>query len=721
VRTRTVPQMEEHDCGAACLAIVLAHHGRHESMHDLRTACCVSRDGATAAAIVRAARGYGLEAHGRRVVLPEDPAGAADLSVLAGLPVPAIALWRRRHFVVLEGRGRGGVHLNDPAGGRRRVTGEEFAAGFGGVALVFARGPGFRRGGDRLREWRSLRRRLAGSLPATAFSVLAGLLLAAPTIAVSLLVKVFTEQVLVLSSTVWLPAICAATAAAALVAVACTWLQQQAINRLQTRLAVVSSADFVWRLLHLSRGFFDLRRPGALVARVQANDALALLLSAGLTTAVVSVVTMAAYLAAMVAFDPRLASLAGGLALLDLLVLQLVARRRIAGSQELAREQQRRDGAAFSGLAGIESLKADGGEQAFFARWAGHQARALNASQRLDAAGQRLAALPTAMNLAATAAIVVVGGAEVLHSAIGLGAFVAVQVLAASFLAPVGALVGVGSDLLAARGQVTVLDDVLEAERDRPGGSGAGGGGTAVALSGALEVDRLTFGYVADRPPVIDGLSLRVGAGERVAVVGATGSGKSTIARLLVGLVEPWSGEVRFDGHPRARLAPEVLARRVAYVDQRTCLFEGSVAENLRFWDDSLSPERLVAAAEDACIADVIGQRGGIEAAWVEEEGRNFSGGERQRLELARALAQDPAVLVLDEATSALDTEVEARIDANLRRRGCTTIVFAHRTSTVRRSDRVVVVEDGRVVQAGGYDELLVAPGAYRRMVAGPA
>ncbi len=708
-------QMEEQDCGPTCLAMVLGHYGLYIPVHELRAQCGVSRDGVDAAALVRVARAHGLLASGRRVILPPDGAAGSPLAPLRALRLPAIILLRGPHFAILESvRGRR-VRVSDPARGRLRMSAEDFRGSFAGVALVFAPGPGFLRGGDRWNLWRLLGRRVADMRSGLVFALLASVLSAVPVVVLSLLVKVFAENVLALQDRGWAVALCAMVAATAGVWAGCLWLQQLALAGLQTKLSVVSSTEFVTRLFRLPGEFFHRRQAGSLVTRVQANDIVAML-ATRLITALAAAITMAFYLAVMLRFDPVLALAVTGMALLNFLALAAVGRWRASRSRLLGREQQLRDGVAVAGLGMIEQIKAEGAESALFARWAGHQARALNVSQRLEGATQALLVLPAALTTLSTITLVLVGGFEVMHDSLQLGSFLALLTLSAPFIAPVGNLVGVVADLQSATGQLALLEDVLAAEPDPGFDAPVFSENVGAPMRGMVEMSAVSFGYASGREPAIQDLSLQVKAGERVAVVGATGSGKSTVGRLITGLLKPWSGEILMDDVPLDEVPRAARVAGLAYVDQQSHLFEGTLADNLRFWDNTIADDRVAAAVDDALLSDVVAKRGGLQAGWVQEGGLNFSGGERQRLELARALAGDPAVLILDEATSALDAETEREIDARIKRRGCTVLLFAHRLSAVRYCDRIFVLDKGRLVQQGQHTELAGRGGTYREL-----
>jgi NHLM bacteriocin system ABC transporter peptidase/ATP-binding protein len=700
--------MEETECGAAALKMVLGHFGSFVPIEELRATCRVSRDGATALNIVQAAREYGLETTGRQ----------ADAAQLRDLPMPAIVFWRRRHFLVVEGFRRGRVHLNDPAGGRRAIPEDEFAAAYSGVALTFAPGPDFQRRTDGREHFlRELAAPLATSRAAIALAATAGLALVVPTLIASFVAGMFVQQILAEHRDDLLGELLVLMALAVVLTIALTVLQQQALLRLQIRLALRMTTDFVWHLLRLPVTFFDQRQPGLLVNRVSINGQLAQLLAGEAATAATNIVAALVYGAVMIVISPPLAAVSIVLALVNVAVLRAVARRRVDGSQQVLTLQTRLGGRSIHGLGAIETIKARGDEASFFRTLSGLQAAQLNAEQQVGVPTNVLNALPQLLTLLNTVAVLGLGGLLVIDGHLQLGPLVSFQILSAGFLAPVNALSGIAAQLQTAHAQLTQLDDVRRSPVDPHAPGGGAEGALATPPRGRLELRDVRFGYLPGGEPLIDGLSLTMEPGARVALVGTTGSGKSTVGNLVAGLYEPWSGEILFDGRPREAYTRRAFTTGVAKVDQSIFLFDGTVADNLRLWDETLARAALVQAARDAAIHDELVTRSGGYDAAVAEGGRNFSGGQAQRLEIARALAGDPALLILDEATSALDTETEERIDQALRRRGISCLIIAHRLSTIRDCDEILVLREGAVVQRGRHDELYEAGGPYRELI----
>jgi NHLM bacteriocin system ABC transporter peptidase/ATP-binding protein len=713
VKTPTVLQMEATECGAAALASIMAYYGLIIPLEQLRSECGVTRDGSKASNLVKAARTRGFMAKGYN----KEP------DRLKELPLPMIIFWNFNHFVVLEGIRKGKVYLNDPAVGPRTVSEAEFDQSFTGVALTFEPTTEFRKGGTKPRLFRALGSRLRKSKSAVAYVVLAGLFLVIPGLLIPAFSQIFIDGILIGKSTTLIMPLLLGMALTALLRAGLTWLQESYLLRLQTKLALSSSAKFFHHVFRLPMEFFSQRFGGEIGSRIQINDRVAQLLSGELATNLLNVVMIIFYAALMFRYDVLLTSVSISIALFNLVALKYISRRRVDLNQRLLQEDGKLFGVTMNGFQMIETLKASGGESDFFAQWSGYQAKLINAQQKLGMSTQILSIAPTFLIAVNNTAILMLGGLRVMDGHLSIGMLIAFQSLMMSFLGPVSMLVSLGGELQEVRGDMVRLDDVLRYPHETcfPTDDKNREVSTVteypVKLSGHLELVDVTFGYSKLDPPLIMNFSLVMKPGDRVALVGASGSGKSTVAKLVAGLFRPWSGEILFDGREREKFPRQVLTNSIAVVDQDIFLFGGTMRENLTMWDETMAESRIVQAAKDARIHDEITARPGGYEIIMAEDGSNFSGGQRQRMEIARALTGNPSILILDEATSALDPGTEKLICDSIRHRGCTCLIIAHRLTTIRDCDEIIVLEEGSVVQRGTHDEMIGTDSPYSRLI----
>jgi ATP-binding cassette subfamily B protein len=700
-RVPFVPQIEVAECGAACLTMILAYHGHHAPLAELRQACGVSRGGADALAVVRAARRYGLAADGVKV----------DMEQLPKLALPAVLHWDFEHFLVLERLTRKGAILVDPAVGRRTISLQEMGRHFTGIALQLKPSPALRRR-KRVRPSLSRYREIfRSSLPNLAQVLLASIGLQVVGLVFPVATQILLDSVIVPQQRAWLYGLCLGLAAAVLTKALLSLVRSFVVQGLRNLLDFTLMTRFLDHLLHLPLGFFLQREAGDLVQRVHSNATVQNLLSSQSISALLDGFLLLGYAALMLAFDLRLGLVIIAFGLVRVAMLLAVRERsQLAMASELT-ASGREFGALLEALSGLETTKASGAENRMVQRWAHRMTVKVNSS--LDRRRLGMAAGHTSVLLQGlgTALVFLVGGEEVIAQRMTIGTFASFLALQSLFLAPLESLLQTVNQLQYLGNHLERLDDVLMTPPEPSGTTDPG------RLGGAIELADVNFSYSPTEPPTLQNVSVRIRAGEKVAIVGPSGAGKSTLARLLLGMHLPSSGTICFDGRDLARLDLQKVRSQMGVVLQDTFLFDDTVRANLSLKDEEIPLERLRAAAALACIDEVIDALPDGYATRLGDNGNVLSGGQRQRLNLARALALEPAVLLLDEATSALDLETEQRVHSNLARLGCTRILIAHRLATVQDADRILVLHDGRIVEEGNYEELSGREGLFRSLV----
>lgn len=703
----TILQQAAVECGAASLGMILAHYGRWVSLEQLRSDCGVSRDGSDAINIVTAAEGYGLTGTGHRGTVDD----------LSSLSMPAIIWWRSSHFMVLEGVRGDTYFVNDPARGRYSLSKEEISQSYSGAAITFEKTDKFHASGHRYRATPALAKRLAKSRAGVTFTILAGLLAMLLGLLTAPISQVFINDVLGAGLSEIIGALVAALLIIGLFRGGLTLLEYAVIARLQATLSVSGTQQFLHRLLRLPVQFYLERSIGDLSQRVQYNGQVAQLLATQMASAGIALIGTVGYAALLLYYNVWIGLVVLLLSLLNVFVLRAVMNRRTNTQARVIRRQNELRGTTTAAIAGIETIKASGMEADVFTTLTGQQSDYITAEADLVPTTALLAATPVLLFSLTSAAILVLGGWFTIVGTFTLGGLLAIQALAANLNSPIQTLMATGGKLQVITSSLQTIDDV-QANPTAPRFDRKTDSGIDTPLAGRLHLDAITFGYSRLAEPLIKDFTLQIEPGKRVALVGVSGAGKTTIGNLAAGLLQPWQGEVRYDGHTADELAPGVLETGLAKVDQSIVLFEGTVRENVTLWDSTIPDADIKDALQDASVlADVLAREGGLDAQ-VLENGRNFSGGQCQRLEIARALVGRPRILILDEATSALDDITEKRVDDALRARGITCLIIAHRLSTIRDADEIIVLGRGGVIdERGTHDALLAAGGVYASMI----
>lgn len=718
-----VMQMEATECGAASLAMVLAYFGRWLPLEQVRLDCGVGRDGSNAGNLLKAARTYGLKAQGYR----------CSLDGVKKMSFPLIVHWNFNHFVVLCGFKKEQAVLCDPGRGRVTVSMKEFDEAFTGIALTFEKSEAFTPGGRPRSILVFVRSRLHSALGPFLFVAAITFLIAVAGMAAPVFSRIFMDEILYGKNAAWLTPFLAALGALFLFQTAVSLLQTVCLLKIRGKLAVSANSGFMWHVLRLPIEFFSQRYAGDIAQRQQSNEGIAETLIAHLAPMALNLAMLFFYFFVMLQYSPLLTVIGLFTAVLNLAVTQYVSGKRI----NLARAQMRDAGklaaTALSGIEMIETIKASGAENGFFERWSGLNASVNSAEVGFAKLGSTLGILPTLLTGLANLTVILLGAALIMKGRFTVGMLLAFQGFLSAFMSPVDALLTVGQKFQEMRTSMERVEDVMnypadveydeESETETKEADGqdhkeaAKGLPSFEKLRGRLELRDITFGYSRLAPPLIRDFSLTLPPGGTVALVGSSGCGKSTLAKLMSGLYQPWGGEIRYDGKLRSEIPRMVFTGSLAVVDQDVILFEDSITENIRIWDKSIEDFEIIMAARDAQIHEDIMSREGGYGVIVRENGKNFSGGQCQRLEIARVLAQDPTIVILDEATSALDARTEFEVIHSIRERGITCVIVAHRLSTIRDCDEIIVLEDGCVVERGTHEELYAKGGAYSRLI----
>lgn len=704
-----IMQMEALECGAACLAMVAAYYGKWVPLEQVRRDCGVSRDGSNARNVLVAARSYGFAAKGYRYE-PD--------SLRTDGQFPCIIHWNMEHFVVLNGFTKDKAVLNDPARGLVSVSMEEFDRSFTGICLILEPGADFTPGGKPKSVLEFARHRLKGAGPAIAFVVLCTIIGSLLGIIQPAFSRIFYDRLLTGQNPEWFMPFMAALIVFSCLQVFIAGVQMLYSNRINARFAVVGSTSFLWKVLHLPMDFFSQRLAGDIQARQSSNAGVANALVNTFAPLSLQLIMMVFYFVVMVRYSWQLTLLGLVSIAVNMAMARVISQKRINLSRVQMRDGGKLSSATVSGIEMIETIKASGAENGFFGRWAGYQASVNTQQMRSARMEQILGLIPSVISVVCSSTITIAGAWLTMNGQFTVGMIAQFQGFLSSFSGPIGSLISAGQSLMEMRTEMERIEDVMQYPDDPAFHTAPDEAeGSFEKLSGMVELKNVTFGYSRLAQPLIRDFNLTLKPGSRVALVGASGCGKSTVAKLISGLYQPWSGEILFDGQPMGSISREKLTGSLAVVDQDIVIFEDTIANNIRMWDTSIEDFEVTLAAWDAQIYHDIMRRDGGFQNKLTEGGKDLSGGQRQRLEIARVLAQDPTIIIMDEATSALDAKTEYEVVSAIRNRGITCIVVAHRLSTIRDCDEILVMDGGLVVERGTHEELMARGGRYTELV----
>lgn len=704
-----VMQMEALECGAACLAMILAYYGKWVPLEQVRADCGVSRDGSNAKNILRAARAYGLNAAGYRY----------EIEDIKNIEFPVIIHWNFNHFVVLDGFKKGCAILNDPGRGTVQVSLEEFDKAFTGIALSFSKTEDFVPDGKPRSVVAFAKTRLKGTFAPFVFVILTGILTAVAGVVTPAFSRVFMDRILTQENPDWLYPFILAMIGLLAFQLIVSLINTLYMLKIRGKLAIVANSTFFWHVLRLPMDFFSQRMVGDIASRQSSNELIAETLISQLAPVILNLGMLVFYLVIMVKYSLLLTAIGLTATFLNLFVARQISRKRINITRAQMRDAGKLSATTMNGIEMIETIKAAGAENGFFERWSGFQASVNDSTVRFAMLNQYLGAVPGALQQISAIAVLVLGVMLVMKGDFTVGMLLAFQSFMASFMAPMNSLIGVGQNVQEMRTSMERIEDVMNYKTDVEYVFQEEDSEEEYRkLSGDLVMKEVTFGYSKLAEPLIDKFDLTVKPGDRIALVGTSGCGKSTLSKLISGLYKPWSGVIRFDGKLQNEISREVLTGSIAVVDQDIILFEDSISNNIKMWDKSIEDFEMILAARDAQLhTDIMLREGGYNC-HVLEGGKNFSGGQRQRLEIARVLAQDPTIVILDEATSALDAKTEYEVINAIKDRGITCIIIAHRLSTIRDCDEIIVMDKGKVVERGKHEVLYAAGGLYTQLIA---
>ncbi len=706
-KTPTVYQMEATECGAASLAMIMGHYGKFLPLEQLRVETGVSRDGCNAKNILRAARKFGFEAKGYR----------KDLDGLMKVQLPCIIHWNFNHFVVFEGRKGDSYYINDPAMGRRKLTKEDIDDSFTGVVLIFNPTEDFQKSKKDNRFRAFIKQRLSGQYSSIMALIAIGFLLILPGLLVPVFSQIFIDDILLGGNTDWMAAFLAIMGFTMLFQAFFTYYRGMLLQKLQNKMSLISAHKFLTHMFRLPMNFFDQRYAGDLSERVQNNNNISSFLAGDLAETAMDIFVAVFYLVLLVLYSPIL-SLIGIIGLgINLVLAKYTAKFMSDAMMKMQQDMGKLMGSLIAGLNIISTLKASGTESEYVSRIMGYYAKTISLEQKVGKTQKMLDAVPEVLGQITNILVLMTGGILVINGNITAGMLIAFSSLLSAFAAPVNKLVSFVQRIQTLKADMSRVADIMNYEEDEKFIEEQNKVKMTSKLTGVIDLENISFGYNILEKPLVENFNFHLESGNSIAFVGASGCGKSTVSKIVSGLYMPWSGEVRMDDLPVKNIPKEILASSVSTVSQEIMLFSGSIRDNITMWNKSIMEQDIIQAAKDACIHDVITKKPGAYEFHLNEGGTNLSGGQRQRLEIARALVTNPSILIMDEATSALDPLAEKEIIDNIKRRGCTCVIVAHRLSAIRDCDEIIVMNHGEIIQRGSHEELSKEAGHYKELI----
>ena len=709
VKVPVVMQMEALECGAASLTMILAYYEKWIPLEQVREDCGVSRDGSNARNILRAARSYGLNAKAYRY----SPERLKEVGRF-----PMIVHWEFNHFIVLNGFKGNKVYINDPARGNIVMTFEQFDEGYTGVCLMFDPSEDFQPSGKPKSVFKFAKSRLKGASVAVTFVMVTTLIASITGIAMSGFSRVFIDRLLTGNDPDWLFPFIIGLSGLAIVQLAAEWIKSIYSLKINGKMAIVGNMSYMWKVLRLPMKFFSQRMAGDIQQRKESNASIAGSLTNTLAPLVLETAMMIFYLVVMIRYSLLLTVIGVASIIGQVFVSRIISKKRVNITRVMMRDSGKLASATVSGIEMIETIKSSGAENGFFEKWSGYQASVNTQNVRFERINGYLGMIPPILTQLANSAVLILGVYLCMTGEFTVGMVMAFQGFLGSFMTPAQTLISAGQKFQELRTEMERVEDIMKYPTDVEfNDDDIDEDADYDKLSGAVELKNVTFGYSRLAPPLLENFSMKLEPGSRVAFVGSSGCGKSTLAKLISGLYEPWEGEILFDGKHINEINRSVFTGSVAVVDQDITLFEDTIENNIKMWDNTIEDYEMMMAARDAQIHDDIMQREGGYRYKVIEGGRDFSGGQRQRLEIARVLAQDPTIIIMDEATSALDAKTEYEVVNAIKERDITCIVIAHRLSTIRDCDEIIVFDHGKVVERGTHEELMALDGAYTKLI----